>query len=465
MTIDVSAPAPLAPFPNERVEGYPTFIPRQPVPIGQLLSTELYPQNKSPAKLFEKLNIRGVEFGNKAWVSPMCQYSSDDGKATDWHFVHLGSMATRGWGSIMVEASAVVPEGRITPEDSGIWSDDHIPGFKRIVDFVHANRGTIGIQLAHAGRKASTLAPWVERIIREDGWEGGCTATEENGGWPNGVMAPSSISYQDGNFPKPVEADAAYLDNLKKAYLDAVERCKVIGFDFIEIHGAHGYLFHEFTSPLTNKRTDSYGGSLENRLRLPLEVTKVIRDAWDKPLFYRVSASDWLDGVEGPERAHAGQKEEYGWWGIEQTTIFAEKLRDIGIDLLDVSSGGNDSRQQIDVGPKYQVPFAAHVKKHVPNLLIGAVGLITTPQEAEGVLQNGEADVVFFARQILRDIDFPLEAAQELGVAVAPAVQYERAWTRMLTKKDAVDHKKQVSAQVEGEENRPSHHKNETAPK
>jgi len=214
------------------------------------------------------------------------------------------------------------------------------------------------------------------------------------------------------------------------------------GFDYIEIHGAHGYLFHEFTDPITNKRTDHYGGSLENRLRLPLEVAQIVRQAWDGPLFYRVSASDWLDDVLGPEKARPGEKEEYAWWGIEQTTILTQKLADIGIDLIDVSSGGNDTRQKIKPGPSYQVPFADHLRKHTKNIMVGTVGIITDPIQANDIIEHNQADVVLCARQVLRDIDFPLRAAQELGVAVAPAVQYERyvhlicpVWLLMISRK------------------------------
>lgn len=460
-------PTQIAPFPNPAAPNYHEYLPAQPYAIGGLLPAKQFPQNAEPPKLFAPLEIRGHKFVNRAWVSPMCQYSSDDGKATDHHFVHLGSMAMRGWGNLMVEATAVVPEGRITPQDSGIWSDDHIAGFKRVVDYVHALQGKIGIQLAHAGRKASTLAPWIEIIAREQGWEGGSVASKENQGWPSETYGPSEINFNPGKYPDPVEASAEYIKDLKQKYLDAVERCKTIGFDFIEIHGAHGYLFHEFTSPLSNKRTDQYGGSLENRLRLPLEVTEAIRKAWDGPLFYRLSASDWLEEAVGPEKlANKKGDEEWAWWGLEQTTIFAEKLRDLGIDLLDVSSGGNDLRGKIKVGPKYQTPFAAHIKKHVPNLLIGAVGIITEPHEANEILEDGEADVIFMARQVLRDIDFPLQAAQDLGVAVAPAAQYERAWTRMVVAKEKREEPqangdKKRTPQVEGEEGRPDDHEGE----
>ncbi|WWC89309.1 uncharacterized protein L201_004230 [Kwoniella dendrophila CBS 6074] len=443
---------PIFPNPPKKVQGYHTYLPDQVQPVGSLLNPEVYKQNQDPPKLFESLTIRGVEFPNRVWIAPMCQYSSDNGKATDHHFVHLGSMAMRGWGNVMVEATAVVPEGRITPEDMGLWNDDQIEPLKRVVDYVHGVRGIIGIQLAHAGRKASNPAPWTLRqAIEEEGYKGGVVVGEENGGWPNNVQAPSAISFNQGNYANPVEITAEYIENLKKAFSDAVDRCKKIGFDYIEIHGAHGYLIHEFVDPLSNKRTDSYGGSLDNRIRLPLELAKLIREKWDKPLFYRVSATDWLEEELGPEK---NKNDEWAWWGIEQTTILTQKLADIGVDLIDVSSGGNDLRQKVKVGPSYQLPYAEHLKKNVSNILVGTVGIITDPHQANDILEDGKADVILCARQALRDIDFPLEAALELGAAVSPAVQYERAWTRMVVKRDHVDkasHHHGVS-EVQGEE-------------
>ncbi|KAK6910099.1 hypothetical protein I203_104130 [Kwoniella mangroviensis CBS 8507] len=427
---------PIFPYPPKKVDGYPTYLPDQLQPVGSLLDPSVYKQNQNPPKLFEPLTIRGVEFPNRAWVAPMCQYSSDEGKATDHHFVHLGSMAMRGWGSIMVEATAVVPEGRITPEDMGIWDDSQIGPLKRVVDYVHGLRGIIGIQLAHAGRKASNPAPWTLRqAIEDEGYDGGDVVGEENGGWPNNVQAPSAISFNPGKYAKPVEITTDYINNLKKAYADATERCKKIGFDFIEIHGAHGYLLHEFVDPISNKRTDSYGGSLDNRIRLPLELAQLLREKWEKPLFYRVSATDWLDEELGAEK---GKNGDWAWWGIDQTTYLTQKLADLGVDLIDVSSGGNDLKGRVKVGPSYQLPFAEHIKQNVSNILVGAVGIITEPAQANDIIEEGKADVVFLAREVLRDIDFPLKAALELGAAVSPAVQYERAWTRMLVKRDHV---------------------------
>ncbi|WWD17313.1 hypothetical protein CI109_101753 [Kwoniella shandongensis] len=442
----------LFPYPAKGVEGYPTFLPYQPQSIGSLLDEKEYKQNVNPPKLFEPIEIRGVTFPNRAWVAPMCQYSADDGKLTDHHFIHLGAMAQRGWGSIMVEATAVVPEGRITPQDTGLWEDAQIESYKRVVDYVHALKGVIGIQLAHAGRKASTATPWDSRQALEGGWQGSTVVSEENGGWPNNVVGPSPISFLEGKYADPVEASGEYIQNLKKAFAAATERCKTIGFDFIEIHGAHGYLLHEFVDPLSNTRTDQYGGSLDNRIRLPLEIAEIIREKWDKPLFYRLSATDWLDDVLGPEKGKNTDK--WAWWGIEQTTILTQKLADLGVDVIDVSSGGNDLRQKVQPAPSYQLPLADHIKQNVKNIIVGAVGIITTPTQANDIIEDDKADVVFLARQVLRDIDFPLEAALELGVAVAPAVQFDRAWGRMLVKRknDDTPQQKHGVTEVQGEE-------------
>lgn len=242
------------------------------------------------------------------------------------------------------------------------------------------------------------------------------------------VMGPSAISWNEASFPMPQEASLEYIQEVKDAYKDAIHRAKKAGFDYIELHGAHGYFMHEFMSPLSNTRTDQYGGSLENRMRLPVELAELARKEWDGPLFFRISATDWLEKVDGPEKVG----DEWKWWGLEQSTILAAKLRDAGVDLLDVSSGGNDNRSKYPVGPGYQVPLAAHIKKNVPNLLIGAVGILTDANQCEDILETGQADVCFFAREALRNIDFPLKTAEHFDVAVAPAPQYERAWGRML---------------------------------
>ncbi|KAG8726529.1 hypothetical protein FRC12_023311 [Ceratobasidium sp. 428] len=299
---------------------------------------------------------------------------------------------------------------------------------KRIVEFVHSQGVVIGIQLSHAGRKSSVLPPWVlGRRARASGGDPDPIATDEEGGWKDQVLGPSDIPFSD-TYPKPQAMTTEDIKGLIQAYVDAVERCKKIGFEFIEVHGGHGYLLHSFYSPLSNKRTDEYGGSLENRLRLPLQVTSAVRAAWgtSKPLFFRLSATDW---AEWPEK---NEQEEWTTWGIEQTVELAKKLKEAGVDLIDTSSGGNWVEQKIPVGPLYQVKFAERLKKELPDTLIGSVGLITTPQQAEKILSEGQADVVLLARELLRHVDFPIYAAQELGVVVKPANQYERAWTRMM---------------------------------
>ncbi|KAB5593900.1 NADPH dehydrogenase [Ceratobasidium theobromae] len=423
MTISVVPPV----FKNVGAPGVDEFYPLNEPAIGTPLSKDDYPQNKSVPKLFQPLKIRDVEFKNRLWVAPMCQYSAVDGHMTDWHLVHLGGFATRGAGTVMLEATAVAPEGRISPECPGIWSDTHIAPMKRVVDFIHSQGTTVGIQLAHAGRKASSLAPFVQERREKAGGVGSTSviARVEEGGWPeDAVIGPSTIPFAD-TYPQPRALTVEGIKNLIQSYLDAVERCKKIGFDFIEIHGAHGYLIHSFYSPMSNNRTDVYGGSLENRLRFPLEVVRAVRQAWNKPLFFRFSATDWAEQEKGDNG-------EWVSWGIEQSVVLSKKLQEEGIDLVDVSSGGNYVGQKIPIGPSYQVPFAERIKKELPNLLVGAVGLITEPQQAEGILQDGKADTIFLARELLRHADFPLYAAQELGVAAKPANQYEWAWRRMM---------------------------------
>lgn len=424
-TKEMTAPPPL--FRNAPALGVDEYYPLNEPALGTPYTKDDYPQNKAIPKLFQPLKLRDVEFKNRIWVSPMCQYSAVDGHMTDWHLVHLGGFATRGAGTIMLEATAVTPEGRISPECPGIWSDSHIAPMKRIVDFIHSQGTTVGIQLAHAGRKASTLAPWVADRRRKAGGEGSdsAVARKEEGGWPENVVGPSTIPFAD-TYATPRALTVEGIKDLIQAYVDAVERCKKIGFDFIEIHGAHGYLIHSFYSPLSNKRTDSYGGSLENRLRFPLEVVHAIRQAWDKPLFFRFSATDWAE-----EEKNANG--EWASWGEEQSVELSRALQKEGVDLVDVSSGGNYVGQKIPLAPGYQVPFAERIKKELPDLAVGSVGLITDPRQAEKILQDGQADTIFLARELLRHVDFPIYAAQELGVVVKPANQYERAWTRMMT--------------------------------
>ncbi|KEZ76631.1 NADH:flavin oxidoreductase/NADH oxidase [Salinisphaera hydrothermalis] len=354
--------------------------------------------------LFKPWTIGDVTFRNRIFVSPMCQYSADDGYPNDWHFVHLGSRAVGGAGLVMMEATAVTPEGRITPGDLGIWSDDHVAEFKRNADFIHAQGGAAGVQLAHAGRKASCAAPWVD---------GGRALTADEGAWQ--TVAPSAIPFSD-NAPTPHALTADEMQEIVDAFVAAARRADAAGMDMIEVHGAHGYLLHEFVSPLSNQRTDEYGGSLENRCRFPLEVVRAVRAVWpeNKPLFYRVSASDWEDGG----------------WDIDQTVQLAQWLKAEGVDVLDCSGGGNTPSAKIPVGPGYQTEFAARVRRET-GLATGAVGMITEPVQAEHIVHSGQADCVLLARELLRDPYFPLRAAAELhgDDNQAPPVQYARAFT------------------------------------
>jgi 2,4-dienoyl-CoA reductase-like NADH-dependent reductase (Old Yellow Enzyme family) len=359
------------------------YNPIQNPPAGTVLTGDT-PNNDIPPsphrpetipKLFQPITLRGQTFHNRLWVSPMCQYSADDGHLTPYHFVHLGNIAYRGPGLVMIEASAVVPEGRITPEDSGIWADSHIEPIRKVVEFAHAQGQKIGIQLAHAGRKASTVAPWLRSQVR--------VADEEANGWPNNVWGPSTgimtvikadLERWDEFHAHPKQLSIDQLHELTNAWVEAAKRALQAGVDFIEIHGAHGYLIHSFVSPATNTRTDEYGGkSLDNRLRWPLEVVRAIRKTIPRtmPLLYRVSGTDWLPEGQG--------------WDIEQTIELAKRLVVEGVDLLDVSSGGNHKDQKIPSAPGFQVPLASAVKKAVPDLLVGTVGLITDGHQANEV--------------------------------------------------------------------------------
>ncbi|KIY52331.1 putative NADH:flavin oxidoreductase 1 [Fistulina hepatica ATCC 64428] len=411
----------MAPLLNKAVPGAYDFFPATEPIKGTFVAEE---DGKTPL-LFTPLTLRNVTFNNRIFVSPMGQCSSSNGHATDWHLVHYGAFATRGYGAIVVEATAVVPEGRTCPEDMGLWTDSQIAPLKRVVDFCHAHGAKVGIQLGHAGRKASGFALWVRERAGKDAH---LTATKEEKGWPDKVYAPSAIPWSANRHVTPkamTEEDLLYVED---AFASSVERCKRIGFDFIEIHGAHGYLPSSFVSPLSNTRTDSYGGqSLENRLRFPLRVIKRCRDIWEKPLFVRISATDW---AEGPEKSEDGT-----WlqWGSEQSAIYARELQKIGVDLLDCSTGGNWHKQKIPSRePGYQIPYAKALKEALPSLPVGAVGNINTAQLAESTLQAGHADVVFIGRELLRNPSWPLYAAQELGGSAIAAVQYERAWSSSL---------------------------------
>ncbi|WP_253259381.1 NADH:flavin oxidoreductase/NADH oxidase [Subtercola boreus] len=358
------------------------------------------------ATLFSPLTIRETEFRNRLWVAPMCQYSVEkrDGVPTDWHLAHLGSFATGGVGLILTEATAVSPEGRISPEDLGLYNDKQQAAFSRINAFLHAQGTATGIQLAHAGRKASVYRPWAE----EKG-----TAPAEDGGWE--TFGPSAVAFP--GYSTPTALTLSQIAQIVEDFRAAARRSVDAGFDVIELHAAHGYLMHQFLSPLSNERTDSYGGSLENRARIVLDVISAVRAEVGEsiPLFVRFSGTDWVED---------------GGWDIEQTTIVARWAQDAGADFFDVSSGGNVTGVTIPVAPLYQVELAAHLKSeaHVP---VSAVGLITTAAEAEDVIASGRADAVMMARQFLRDPHFALRAAHELGVDLDywPA-QYTRAHFR-----------------------------------
>ncbi len=352
--------------------------------------------------LFQPLALRGVTLKNRLVVSPMCQYSSQDGFANDWHLVHLGSRAVGGAGLILAEATAVSPEGRISLEDLGIWKDEHLPMLQRITAFLIAQGSVPGVQLAHAGRKASTFSPW----------RGAGAVPENAGGWP--VVGPSALPFAD-NYPLPEALDAAGIEKVIADFRAAARRALAAGFQVVELHAAHGYLLHEFLSPLSNHRTDAYGGPFENRIRLLLEVVAATREVWPEalPLLVRLSATDWTEGG----------------WTADESVQLAALLKTRGVDLIDCSSGGNVPQAPIPVGPGYQVPFAARIRQET-GLLTGAVGLITTPAEAEAIVASGQADVVLLAREFLREPYFPLFAAQELGAEMAWPVQYERAKPR-----------------------------------
>ena len=353
------------------------------------------------ATLFTPLPQRSITLPNRIVVSPMCEYSSVDGHANDWHLVHLGSRAVGGAGTVMTEAAAVSPEGRITPGDLGIYSDDHIPFLSRITAFLKEHGSVPGIQLAHAGRKASMTAPWITPSH---------TATTAEGGWTN-VVAPSALRFHD-EYPIPQALDREGMDKVISDFATATKRAAAAGFLLAEVHAAHGYLAHEFLSPLSNTRTDEYGGSIVNRARFPLEIIRAVRAAFPDhlPVWVRVSAVDWVEGG----------------LTIEDSVEFARLVKAEGIDLLDVSSGGNDPRQQIPIGPGYQVAFADRIRRET-GLATGAVGMITDPAQADQIIRTHQADVVLLARELLREPYWPLRAATELHQPASYPVQYERA--------------------------------------
>jgi 2,4-dienoyl-CoA reductase-like NADH-dependent reductase (Old Yellow Enzyme family) len=365
----------------------------------QMLYGSNFAGKQAMSKLFEPLRIRSVVLKNRIVVSPMCQYSSTDGFAHDWHLVHLGSRAVGGAGLIFTEAAAVSPQGRITPHDLGIYKDEHIEFLRRITDFIRAQQSVPAIQLAHAGRKASHHRPW----------DGGAALKENEQPWI--TEAPSAIAYKEGE-PVPHELSIAEIMQVIADFKAAAVRSREAGFSIIELHAAHGYLLHEFLSPISNQRKDEYGGSFENRIRMLIEICTAVREVWNEalPLFVRISATDWVEGG----------------WSVEDSVALSKILKTKAVDLIDCSSGGNSPGQKITVGPLYQTPFAEKIKKEA-DILTGAVGLITTSEQAENILIKKQADLIFLARQQLRDPYFPLHAAKELEEDIPWPVQYDRA--------------------------------------
>lgn len=358
--------------------------------------------SSSTPLLFSPLTLRSVTLRNRIGMSPMCQYSSVDGFANDWHLVHLGSRAAGGAGLIIVEATGVTPEGRITYADLGLWDDRHVEKLSQITRYIKEQGSVPAIQLGHAGRKASTRRPW-------DG--GGPIPPGQPNGWQ--TVAPSAVPFADG-YPTPRELSVADIGRIVEAFAQAVRRARAAGFDIVEIHAAHGYLLHQFLSPVSNQRSDAYGGSFENRCRLLVEIVEAARAEWPEelPLFVRISATDWLD---------------QGGWDLTQSVKLARLLKEKGVDLIDVSSGGNVATAQIPAGPGYQVPFAEAIRREA-GIATSAVGLITRPEQAEAILREGKADLILLGRELLRNPYWPLEAARSLGAPMSYwPPQYHRA--------------------------------------
>ncbi len=355
------------------------------------------------AHLFAPLKVKSVELRNRIGVSPMCQYSCEDGILNDWHLVHLGARASGGAGLVIIEATAVSPEGRITPGDAGIWSDAHTEPVARVARFIRSQGAVAGIQIAHAGRKASAAAPW----------DGGAHLGDQEGGWP--VLAPSPLAFGGELNKVPRELTLGEIARVREDFVAAARRAHAAGCEWLELHSAHGYLSHEFLSPLSNQRTDLYGGSFENRIRFLVETTRAVRAVWPEnlPLTVRLSCTDWTPGG----------------WDLEQTIALCKILRQEGVDLIDCSSGGGVAQARIPVGAGYQVPFAARVREEC-GLLTAAVGMITEVAQADQIIRNGQADLVLLARELLRDPYWPRRAARQLGHPewLSPPKQYARAW-------------------------------------
>ncbi|MCU1310404.1 MAG: oxidoreductase [Candidatus Angelobacter sp.] len=355
--------------------------------------------------LFDSFQLRGLHFRNRVTVSPMCQYSSVNGFANDWHLVHLGSRAVGGAALVIAEAAAVTPEGRITPQDLGIWDDRHVEMLKRIFDFIAAQGAFAGVQLAHAGRKASTNEPW----------KGGTPISPEQCGWTP-IYAPSPIPFAEG-YQVPAPLTVEQIRKVVQDFAAGARRALAAGASVVEIHAAHGYLLNSFLSPLTNKRNDEYGGSFQNRIRLLCEVLQAVRSVWPEqnPVFIRISATDWADGAGG--------------WTIEDSIALSKILKPLGADLIDCSSGGNLPNVKIPVGPGYQVPFAERIRKEA-GIPTAAVGMITEAAQADQTIRTGQADIVLFAREMLRNPYWPLYAARRLHQDVQWPNQYQRAKLR-----------------------------------
>ncbi|KAG0702065.1 hypothetical protein DFH29DRAFT_1048530 [Suillus ampliporus] len=389
---------------NKPAPGIPYFTPAQVPAAGTAFDPQ--PDGKPIPKLFQPIKIRGTTFHNRIFLSPLCQYSADDGHLTSWHMAHLGGIFTRGPGLSMIEAAAVLSEGRMTPEHAGLWKDSQIEPIRKIVEFAHSQNQKVGIQLVHGGRKASIVAPWLNR---------GLVATENVGGWPDNVWGPSTVPYKD-TYPVPKELSKAQIQSIVVAFVEAAKRGLKAGIDVIEIHSAHGYLLFSFLSPVSNKRTDEYGGSFENRIRFTLEVVDAIRAVIPEnmPLFLRISATEWLEEVLLNEPS----------WCIEDTVKLAGILAEHGIDFLDVSSSGSHPKAKMTFGPAYQAPLAQAVKQAVGDkLVVGCVGLITNGRIAQEVLDKGQADVILVGRQFQKNPATVWAFASDLGVAIKLANQ------------------------------------------
>ncbi|KAI1378130.1 NADPH dehydrogenase [Hypoxylon crocopeplum] len=423
-------------IPNKAAEGVPFYTPAQEPPSGTALDPQ--PDRSPIPRLFTPLKIRGVTLQNRIALSPLCQYSADNGFHTAWHTTHLGGIVQRGPGLTIVEATAVQPHGRITPEDSGLWLDEQMEPLKQHVQFAHSQGQRIGIQLAHAGRKASTIAPWLSQAA---------VATYDVGGWPDDVVAPSAIPFNDKH-ASPRALTLEEIEQLKADFAAAALRSVKVGFDVIELHSAHGYLLHEFLSPATNHRTDEYGGNFENRVRLVLEIVEEFRKVMpaDMPLFVRVSATDWLEGVDG----YTGES-----WKVNDTARLATMLAERGVDLLDVSSGGNHPLQKIKTGPGYQAPFAKAVKRAVRDkMLVSTVGSITNAKLAEELIggRNGDddtpLDLVMAGRLFQKNPGLVWAWAEELKTAVYVANQIGWGFGGRGTKRHKEGPRKTGSADV-----------------